>query len=598
MPEAHSPPARSTAPAPADIARETIRQLALRRLPPTPDNYRQVYGEIAGAPAGPGLDEALAAAITRLPRGTPAQARLARGWEKLLAERHWADLPELLGATEERPPPRHLGPGLRALLRQLDAHQPTLPLARKREALERVLDRWGDSPELGDKLVALARHWASYGAEPGRGVEVAGTAPPAAAEPLRLSMETVEGLREALRLTMKLGLIPRLDGHPDLQEEAQRMLGRLATLTQPAQWQGLARAIKALLLRVELLHSQSEDLRQDLLRLLRLLVANISGLVEDDQWLRGQLATVESVIAGPLDKDMLAAAERSLKDVILRQGALKHSLLQAQESFRQMVAGFIDRMGDMAAAAGQYGGRVDDYAAQLDRAEGVAQIHGIVQNLMQDTRAMQTDIIRARDHLAQEREAAQTARDQVKQLEAELQALSEQVRVDQLTGALNRRGLEEALTQEISRAERTGQPLAIALLAIDDFRALNEAMGETSGDSALQHLAAVVQDTLRPTDQLARYSGEEFLVLLPNTAPADAATAMSRVQRELTRRFFLHNNERLLITFGAGITAFQPGETRETAILRADQAMYKARKTGRNRVEVANGDNGAATLAQ
>ncbi|PJF46268.1 MAG: GGDEF domain-containing protein, partial [Candidatus Thermofonsia Clade 3 bacterium] len=157
-------------------------------------------------------------------------------------------------------------------------------------------------------------------------------------------------------------------------------------------------------------------------------------------------------------------------------------------------------------------------------------------------------------------------------------------RSDQLTGALNRRGMEEAFARELSRVARLGSPLSVALLDIDHFKRLNDHLGHQAGDRALVHLAQVVRSLLRPTDSLARYGGEEFLILLPNTAAEEAERVLQRVQRELTRQFFLHNNQRMLITFSAGVVELMPGEDRDSVIARADAAMYRAKASGRNRV--------------
>ncbi|MGL4996878.1 MAG: GGDEF domain-containing protein, partial [Deefgea sp.] len=113
---------------------------------------------------------------------------------------------------------------------------------------------------------------------------------------------------------------------------------------------------------------------------------------------------------------------------------------------------------------------------------------------------------------------------------------------------------------------------------------LNDSQGHAAGDIALIHLVKVVKDLVRPTDTVARYGGEEFIVLMPDTDLEGAIQVMQRVQRELTKRFFMHNNEKMLITFSAGVTLYRVGESRDDGIQRADQAMYHAKKTGKNRV--------------
>jgi diguanylate cyclase len=173
-------------------------------------------------------------------------------------------------------------------------------------------------------------------------------------------------------------------------------------------------------------------------------------------------------------------------------------------------------------------------------------------------------------------------------LERELEEVGRLVKEDQLTSTLNRRGMDEAYAVEEARAERSGAPLAVALLDVDNFKQLNDKLGHQAGDEALKYLAQVLRQTVRPSDAVARYGGEEFVLLLPCTDHAEAVNVMTRVQRTLTRKFFLHNNERVLITFSAGVAVRLAGETRDQLIARADGAMYHAKQTGKNRVCVAD----------
>jgi diguanylate cyclase len=172
----------------------------------------------------------------------------------------------------------------------------------------------------------------------------------------------------------------------------------------------------------------------------------------------------------------------------------------------------------------------------------------------------------------------------VRKLQSELEHVSELVHEDQLTGVLNRRGLDGAYKREASRADRTGKPLCVSLLDIDNFKRLNDTHGHQAGDDALQHLVRVVKRTMRPSDVLARYGGEEFLLLLPETGLDEGVAVMMRLQRNLTKAFFLHNNERVLITFSAGVALRETGEQPYATIERADKALYRAKRMGKNRV--------------
>ena len=140
------------------------------------------------------------------------------------------------------------------------------------------------------------------------------------------------------------------------------------------------------------------------------------------------------------------------------------------------------------------------------------------------------------------------------------------------------------MNREVSSVRRKETPLCMALLDIDNFKNFNDRLGHATGDAALAHLAAVAREVMRPQDTLARYGGEEFVILLPDTPLDRGIEAMTRLQRELTKRFFLAGTEKILITFSAGVAQLTGEETGMDAIRRADQAMYLAKRAGKNRV--------------
>jgi diguanylate cyclase len=112
-------------------------------------------------------------------------------------------------------------------------------------------------------------------------------------------------------------------------------------------------------------------------------------------------------------------------------------------------------------------------------------------------------------------------------------------------------------------------------------------MGHHVGDQALIHLCNIIREALRPSDSVARYGGEEFVIILPDVALEEAANTVERLQRELTKQFFKHENDRVLVTFSAGVAQREEAEPQEEVIARADKAMYQAKRTGKNRVCIA-----------
>lgn len=604
-----------------DIARETFKQMAVRRVEPTPDNYRLIYNEIAGTPVTETFDTAFRKALKQLPHETTEQNKWVNRWDKLLKQGNWTALPALLsegmdisvGFSKQWPD------AIRELLQAWDVKQIGLDLPRKKEALERVLINFGNDPLLAQKIQAVASTWREYGTTVTTGsktielVDAEITAGEAKsqyslAEPssdlsnsanlvTKLNevtaaaglesdqfQETFLTLQKMLKQLLNHGLIPRLDGYPELKEEALQIFMLSEKARKLKDWQLIAKQFRALLVRVELVGANEDSMKQDLLRLLKLLIDNISELVADDQWIRGQIAVVQTIISSPLERALIADAEKSLKEVIFKQGMLKHSLIEAKSSFKNMIATFIDRLGHMTSSTSTYHEKVESYANQLAGTEDVAQINALLEDLMKDTTIMQIDILRSRDDLLLQRDQANASQEMILRLQEELSQLSEKVSIDQLTGMLNRRGLDDAMLREIARAQRGGAQLCVTLLDIDNFKHFNDTYGHHVGDTALQHLAKMIQETVRPTDIAARLGGEEFVILLPDTSLDEAVETISRLQRALTKQFFLGNNERLLITFSAGVSLFKKDEEQAMVLNRADQAMYLAKKAGKNRV--------------
>lgn len=584
----------------SEIARETIKQMAVRRVEPTPENYTQIYFEVAGKPVKEDAVGALRKALKQLPHDSLEQTNWINRWEKLLKQDNWQGLGELLTESMQQQLSHSTKwpKAIRTLLQAWDDKRSGVDIARKRETLERVLINFGNDPSLSDKLIGMASHWLPSDAGGDSmaltddhsevPVTAAVVVESAATEALPSEVQQFHGaftiLQTLLKQTLQLGLIPRLEGYPDLQTEAVALQESTERAKKVKEWEALAKSLKALLMRVEVIGAKEDDVRGDIIDLLHLLLSNIGELVAEDSWLSGQVYAVQSIISGPLDRAKLKQAEKSLKEVVYKQGLVKHSLVEARNSFKTLISTFIDKLKYMGEASELYSGKIESYAQELSQTDDLIKINELVNHLMRDTSVMQTDIMRSRDDLLSQQRVATDTQQRMEKLQEELQQLSEVVRIDQLTGVLNRRGMDEAFSTEIARYRRSGELLSIALLDIDNFKMLNDQHGHAAGDSALKHLAGVIKRAVRPTDIVTRMGGEEFVVILPNTNLDEAVVTMSRLQRALTKEYFLGNNQKLLITFSAGVALFKTEDDVNSILARADQAMYLAKKTGKNRV--------------
>jgi diguanylate cyclase (GGDEF)-like protein len=158
---------------------------------------------------------------------------------------------------------------------------------------------------------------------------------------------------------------------------------------------------------------------------------------------------------------------------------------------------------------------------------------------------------------------------------------------DEFTGLPNRRAFMRRLQDETSRAQRYGAPLTLAMIDLDEFKAVNDVHGHAAGDAILRCYATDVLTVLRHHDMVARYGGEEFAVLLPNTTPDGAVAAMTKVRNRALEVRCEHQNMTLVLpTFSTGIALYTPGESHTDLIDRTDRALYRAKRLGRNRIEL------------
>lgn len=157
---------------------------------------------------------------------------------------------------------------------------------------------------------------------------------------------------------------------------------------------------------------------------------------------------------------------------------------------------------------------------------------------------------------------------------------------DMLTGLLNRRAMVELLAQEQPRQRRAGGPMALALLDIDWFKRINDTHGHQVGDAVLQRFAEIARQQLRAGDALARWGGEEFLLLMPATTAHDAGAVIQRLRQAIAGGDFASLAPGLKVSFSAGVSECSDSEQYGQAIERSDQALYRAKHAGRDRVEV------------
>lgn len=517
-------PKSTSTSSPADIAREVLQRLAIQRVPPTPEAYAAIYGEISGVPNTHPLEAILAQLASDLTGRPGLIAGLAQRLAKALASNDWKRTEETLYALCEQT--------------QLTAHGQLTQGNNERQFIH-------DSKK-------------------------------------------EKQLREILVRILSFSMASLLKSAPELANECIAIAGDLEqAFSEEAMLEALSR-LKQLSFQIEL-KTGDMDKQQELFTLLfQLLLENIHALLEKGSWLSNQISVVHAMISEPISETSLEDATKTLKEVIYKQGLLKNTLEEEKLAVKNLMLTFVERLGAMASTTDSYYQTISNFSKKVNQAADIGDLNSALISIMDATREAQKEAIVSRDNMVYAKQEVQKAEERISALEAELVQMSELVREDHLTGSLNRRGLDESLEREIHRAVRYEAPLCIALLDLDDFKSINDTHGHATGDEVLVHLVNVIKDTLRKLDIIARFGGEEFMILLPETPAEEAIQIITRVQRELTKRIFMHNNRNLLITFSAGVALLQPNETQQEILSRADMALYKAKVAGKNRVVVAD----------
>lgn len=582
---------------PSEIAREALRRLALRRIPPTPDNYRTLFNEIAGLSVEEIFPEKMMRAIAAaLPRRNPEQARLARSFESAVEEKTWPALRRaMLEIAEQRVGTQvNWASLIRDLLQQWERQHAGFTVARKRQQIDYVLEASGHDPEqLFTRLTAVLRAWGDGNAAAGSAAgpatdsikseraEPDKPAPEAAPDAESHSDETE--LRLALADLLEHSASLLIDA-PRLGFEMRAVAASLREARTAAERKTACDRLRTLIGKLRWASADAIDTRRGLLGLLQLMLSSLGGLVDDDQWVQGQIAVVQDIVTRPLSQNVLEDAERRLGDLIARQNELKSNLSQQQEQLKAMLVGFVDHVAHISDSTSGFHDKIEQAAVRIGSAKNISELSDVIAEVAHETRNMQQSAARSRDDMVGLRSQVEESEREIERLQAELAETSKLLRHDQLTGALNRKGMQETLEKEVARMRRREGSLCVGLLDVDDFKMLNDSLGHQAGDNALVHLSDVIRETLRPQDSLARYGGEEFLIMLPDTRLEDGVAALTRLQRALTRKFFLHESDQRLITFSAGVAQVYLDEAPEATIARADRAMYQAKRAGKNRV--------------
>ena len=273
---------------------------------------------------------------------------------------------------------------------------------------------------------------------------------------------------------------------------------------------------------------------------------------------------------------------------------LNERLESFQSNLQAASAGHADSRSAAHAMDTQIREQVDGLQSSVQEAADLDDLKHVLENHLEGLLGTMDQHRQQRDEREQEVAARlHSLAERVAHMEQEAQGFREHLEeqrqkalIDPLTGLPNRAAWSERLEHEIGQWQQHGNTLMLAMLDLDHFKRINDNYGHLAGDKVLKIIASVLRKRLRGTDFIARFGGEEFVLLMPSTVPANGLKLLETLRAAIEACPFHFRGEPVTITLSIGLAAFKPGEHSDLVLKRADQALYRAKNAGRNRVEL------------
>lgn len=503
---------------PADIARDTLKLLAARRLAPTPSHYQAVYEEVAGLLPQEHFPQTSLRRIAHiLPTQTPVQKRIARSFHSAVEAQDWTALQSTItdyAKLDLGIAPKDSDATITTTAVTLAVLPESLALQLAR-LIETIMTTLGDEDQrmhdLSDQLVHFLR-----------------TSPP----PLAAFEQMLHNYSYRLSFTS--------------EDQAQR--------------------------------------RRSIHDLLRMVGTHIAAIASHDALLQQQAQALTTAMDRPWTLQQLDTIQIHLKNLLSRHLEIEGGRAEAHEQLKALLAAHTAQLSSLGKLSEHHASALTACAEQIQASQDLGDLAAVLESVVESGSALATESRIAQAQLEDLRAQNQAQELEIEKLCSTLSLVEDSTRHDPETGALNPQGLQEALLTEAARSQRHAQPTSLATLQIDDLHTLQGTPDVDANAAALVHMARLVRSTLRPQDALARLNMQQFALLFPDTDATQTAQALARLQIELSQRPLLLEEQRIAMSFSAGVIAVNKTDTPAEAIRRASQACEQAQRMGMGRV--------------
>lgn len=326
-------------------------------------------------------------------------------------------------------------------------------------------------------------------------------------------------------------------------------------------------------------NSASKEFNERISRLLLVCIEGICKLLPTKAALCENLESLGVVVRKVTRPKPISGLAKDIEDFFTRQHLEVSFLETKNDTVKQIVRDLTDTIQEITATSGSFDHKMELSIEEIQAAGNVDDILALKEGIVGEIKKVRASSQSIKKELDEYRQATQSLSSKLEQTEAK--AL-----VDALTNVLNRNAYNMKISQMVRESSRTNGVFCLLVIDIDHFKKFNDNYGHKAGDRVLRSVAASIQESLRASDLVFRYGGEEFVVLLGGANLENAIKLAEKIRKGVEKDYYIDKERKMKVTVSLGVACIHPDDTELSLFERADKALYAAKDKGRNQVVV------------
>lgn len=310
-------------------------------------------------------------------------------------------------------------------------------------------------------------------------------------------------------------------------------------------------------------------------------------MLDEDHPLENPVKLLKNKEAENLEPELRNHLQKGLGSFFYAKSNEIHFINKEREELKGIIHFLAGQIGSLSLTSDEFQDNLTRYSEEINKATKLDEIILVKQKILKETDVIREENTNIKNSMTKMEGHLQSASEKIQALERELERTRLEMQTDPLTGIYNRGAFNQKMKERISHFKRYKEPFSLLIFDVDHFKKFNDTYGHQVGDGVLKGIAGLAMEPVRETDFLARYGGEEFAVLLDKVESSAAFSIAEKIRKVICTHEFLYKKKPLTVSISIGGAICREGDTEAGLIKRADQALYQAKKEGRNRTVMA-----------